>query len=127
MANPTGGDRKMRLGYWRSGDGKHRRTEDPEENREEIAAGFSPSGTDGTLLHGLKKETELARDENREKNACLGGGKTESSPTMAQHEPQQRHPKSLVVCSAGIPDPTQEIEPGALLLRKLRPEAKGRR
>jgi hypothetical protein len=122
--NPTSGDKIMRLGCWRSGDGKHGLTEDPEQNGEEIAAGFLPSGTDGTLQHGLKKETEPASDKNREKNVCLGGGKTESSPAAAQHETQQRHPKSLAACSVGTPDPAREIEPGAPFLRKLRPEAK---
>jgi hypothetical protein len=122
--NPTGGFKKMRPGCWRSGDGKLGRTEDSEQNGEEIAAGFSLSGTDGTLLHGLKKETEPANDENREKNACLGGGKTESSPTPAQPETQQQHPKSLVACLAGTPNPAWEIKPGAPLLRKLRPEAR---
>jgi hypothetical protein len=124
MTNPTGGDRKMRPGCWRSGDGKHGHTKDLEQNGEEIAAGFSLSGTDGTLQHGLKKETELASDENREKNACLGGNKTESSPTAAQRKTQQRHPKSLAECSAETPDPAWEIKPGASLLRKLRPKAK---
>jgi hypothetical protein len=110
-----------KVGCWCSGDGKHGHTEDPEHYGEEIAAGFSPSST---LLHGLKKEIEPASDDNREKNACLGGVKTESSPTTAQRETQQRHPKSLAACSAGTPDPAWEIEPGELLLRKLRPEAK---
>jgi hypothetical protein len=91
--NPTGGDRKMRPGCWRSGDGKHGRTKDLEQNREEIAAGFSLSGTDGTLQHGLKKETEPASDENREKNACLGGNKSLHQRRLsAKHNSGTRSP-----------------------------------